>query len=670
MIESDSALKQSLLFQHLDESIINEILSKSDLKTYAKGAVLIEKGTPPQALYIIKKGRVGIYNQDIKLAEVGELAIMGESLLVEESATATTIALTEAETIEIKKDDFYWLARMYPRIVLNIFSISNNRLRSSNNAAMEEAHKREEKLKRMVEERTTELNATLEELRHTQKFRDQFLANMSHEIRTPMNAVMGMTNLVLNSPLNDKQKFYLEGIKKSSDTLLHIINDILDFSKIEAGKMELEHIDFSLAEVVEQVKRTLQHKAEEKGLAFITDIDHSLPEVIIGDPVRLNQVLMNLAGNAIKFTERGSVLIELIKGEDDRAIKFSVVDTGIGIPNDKLNAVFESFSQANASDTRKYGGTGLGLTISRQLVELMGGSISIESHEGSGTTFSFTLHPEVGSVERLHQLMNGEEQIDGSIIDGLSILVVDDNEFNRIVARDSLERHSKAKVIATESAGEALRLLKQDHFDVILMDVQMPVMNGYEATRQIREHFDAPLKNIPIIALTASALRSDLDKCKEAGMNSFISKPFRVSDLITSIANVLNIAVKTKKKKEVNDDSDINLSTGFTDLTYLTKFCEDDPDRMNKYINMFTSTAPILIEKLNEALLNNDLLEIASQVHSFKTRWIMMGMNQSAALALQIENQCRKENSPPSVRNNIMTLMAQIESAVKELKQT
>lgn len=670
MVAADPIINQSLLFQHLDASVIAEVLAKSDLRKYSPGSILIKKGESPAALYIVKKGRVGIYSEDVQLAELGELAIMGESLIADETATATTIALTELELICIRKDDFYQLVLKYPRLVLNIFSISNNRLRSSNNAAMEEAHKREKKLKRMVEERTIELNATLEELRHTQKFRDQFLANMSHEIRTPMNAVMGMTSLVMNSPLNSRQKFYLEGIKKSSDTLLHIINDILDFSKIEAGKMELEKIDFSLKEVIDQVKRTLEHKAEEKGLELTTAIDSEVPDVIVGDPVRINQVLMNLAGNAIKFTERGSVMMGLSKGDDGSSIRFSITDTGIGIPKDKIASVFESFSQANASDTRKYGGTGLGLTISRQLVELMGGTISIESREGYGTTFSFSLDFEQGSAERLQQRLSAEEQVDGSILNDLSILVVDDNEFNRIVAKDSLERYSTANVVSANNAEEALQLLKENHFDVVLMDVQMPVMNGYEATRQIRDHFQAPLSNIPIIALSASALRTDIDKCKEAGMNFFISKPFKVADLITGIANVLHIAVRTKPKKEGKPPAAHPLSSGITDLAYLTRFCEGDQGRMNKYIRMFTSTAPALIEKIREALEKSDFIEIASQVHSFKTRWIMMGMKGSSELAFQIEHECRKEQPAASVREKIATLLTDIDHAVNELSQS
>jgi CheY-like chemotaxis protein len=356
-----------------------------------------------------------------------------------------------------------------------------------------------------------------------------------------MNAVMGMTSLLLHKKPREDQFYYLNGIKKSSDNLLRIINDILDLSKIEAGKMELEKIDFSLADLIGQVVMTLQHKADEKGLRLISHIARDIPDIVIGDPVRINQVLMNLVGNAIKFTEKGSVEIAVSQDSGSAAIHFSVIDTGTGIPKDKLQKVFESFSQANAADTRKHGGTGLGLTISQELVGLMGGQLAVDSREGFGTTFSFSLNLETGSGERLQQRLAAEERLDGTALNGLSILIVDDNEFNLTVAKDSLEFDSDAVVFAVDSAQKAFDLLKERRFDVILMDVQMPEMNGFDATKYIREHFEEPVRDIPIIALTASVLRTDLDKCKEVGMNSYIAKPFKLGDLIAGIAEVVQI---------------------------------------------------------------------------------------------------------------------------------
>lgn len=667
MDEIYSVLKQCQLFDQLEENVIAEVVKKARLETYPTGTKLLIKGEAPSCLFIIKHGKVGIFNEDVLITEIGELAIMGESLIAGKTATATTVALTALETVVIGREDFQHFISEYPRILLNIFIISNNRQRMSNNAALDAARMREEKLQQMVAERTHALNATLDELQVTQKYREQFLANMSHEIRTPMSAVMGMTNLVLSSPLNNKQRFYLDGIKKSSEILLHIINDILDFSKISAGKMELEDIDFSLHELVKQVRRILQQKAGDKGLELITTIDKNVDDVLMGDPVRLNQVLMNLAGNAIKFTETGSVTLAVEK--IDAGIKFTVSDTGIGIPADKIESVFESFSQANASDTRIHGGTGLGLTISRDLVRLMGGTIAVESHEGFGSTFSFVVPLESGSAERLQERIRKEESPDGSVLNALSILVVDDNEFNRVVAIDTLEKHSTAKVVAAENAKLALQLLRENKFDVVLMDIQMPIINGYEATRQIRENFTEPFNNIPIIALTASTMKSDLDKCLAAGMNGYIAKPFKVAELITGIATVLKIKVPESSYTPPVEVKKTVGSTGrITDLTYLNKFCEGDTERMKKYILMFEASAPLLIEKLKHALLENDRNEIANQVHSFKTKWIMMGMREAGTLSTTIEQKCRMEDHSPSVEGDIRALIRQIEQARVELK--
>jgi len=493
-----------------------------------------------------------------------------------------------------------------------------------------------------------------------------------------MNAVMGMTNLVLDSPLNDKQRFYLEGVRKSGETLLRIINDILDLSKIEAGKMAMETIDFSMSEVLDQVKQTLQHKAEEKGLQLIFDIDSQVPDVLMGDPVRLNQILMNLAGNAIKFTEKGSVTIAIgspksevrsLKSEAGSAatLKFSVTDTGIGIPEDKLQSVFESFSQSRTSDTRRFGGTGLGLTISKQMVELMDGKISVESLEGSGTTFSFEIACQRGSVSRLNESKSAD-QIEGSILDGLKILLADDNEYNRIVTSDTLRLKSKVEITEVTNGKEAVDILSQQDFDLVLMDVQMPIMDGYEATRHIREKFDPPKNEIPIIALTASVIRSDLDKCRAAGMNDYIPKPFKTSQLISVIAKATGRETRFLVKKVFEMKNETKTKPGVTDLAYLERFCEGDKIRMQKYIDMSLASAPSMVENLKASLNNNDCREVARHAHGHKAKLIMMGMHEAKELASEIEMQCRQGIGMQSIKINILKLVQQIETAVCELQ--
>ncbi|MEO8147577.1 MAG: ATP-binding protein [Bacteroidia bacterium] len=533
---------------------------------------------------------------------------------------------------------------------------------------------------RQKQKSNKELAVAKERAERSEKFKQQFLANMSHEIRTPLNSVMGMTELVLDSPLNSKQKKYLTGVKKASDNLLHIINDILDLSKIEAGKIEIEQIDFSLRDVIEQVSETLKHKADEKGISLIADVQANIPDVVIGDPVRLNQVLMNLAGNAIKFTEKGSVSIHVIAGEERTkqsaqhekiasflAMTFKIEDTGIGIPKEKLEHVFESFSQAHSSDTRKFGGTGLGLTISKQLVELMGGKISIESEEGSGSTFSFILEMPIGSKEKLLE-QKSSAQIDGSILNGLKILLVDDNEDNRIVCRDTLESKATVEITGAINGQVALDLLAKQDFDLVLMDVQMPVMDGYEATRNIREKFAAPKNQIPVIALTASVSRSDLDKCRQAGMTDYIPKPFKTSLLISAIAKATGREIKFLEKNNV-ELNNAKTNNGAIDLSSLEEFCEGDKERIKKYIYIFLQSSPLLIEKLNAALKENNFEDIANQVHGFKTKCIMMGMNDANELVASIEHQCRKETSDYiSIKANTIKLITFVENAATELK--
>lgn len=523
-------------------------------------------------------------------------------------------------------------------------------------------NRQKEDLEIEVKERTKELSEAKLRAEQSEAFKQQFLANMSHEIRTPMNAVMGMTDLVLNTALEPKQRDYLTKVKKSSDNLLHIINDVLDLSKIEAGKMELEEIDFSISDIVEQVKNTLQHKAEEKGLELITKVDSSLSDVVIGDPVRLNQVLINLAGNAIKFTEKGSVAIDL-KKEGDR-IRFSIIDTGIGIPKDKIKTVFENFGQANTSDTRKYGGTGLGLSISQQLVNLMGGSIDIESEVGKGTTFYFDIDLKEGNKERYEERMAGEENVDGSILNDLTILVADDNEYNRIVARDTLLSKAKVKIIEAENGQEVLDKLT-DNIDIILMDAQMPVMSGFEATKKIREQGN----NVPIIALTASVLRTDLDRCKDAGMNGYIPKPFKAHELIVGIADALNITLKLDKT--ASNGHIISTSNGISDnvtnLDYLRDFCAGDESKMQKYIDIFLNSAPKFITDLESLIENKDAEGIANHVHGFNTKLTMMGMKESKSRSINIENELRDSGTTEQVSDKVKALIKDVKIGIDEL---
>ncbi len=506
---------------------------------------------------------------------------------------------------------------------------------------------------------------------NSEKFRQLFLANMSHEIRTPMNAVSGMTEILLEKGPKPEQLAYLKAISKSSDILLHIINDILDLSKIEAGKMELEAIDLSLKDTVQHVVDTLAHRAEEKGLQLLTDIRSDVTDVVIGDPYRLTQILVNLGGNAIKFTERGSVQIdvELLQDEgDSETVRFSIIDTGIGIPEDKVKTIFGNFSQVNASDTRKYGGTGLGLSISRQLVELHKGTISVESVVGSGTTFSFVITYPKGSPQRLQERMRQETKVDGRVLDGLRVLVADDNEYNRIVVNETLMLRSKVEMDMVVNGEEAVQAVKDKDYDVVLMDVQMPVMSGTEATIAIRSTLPAPRKDVPIIALTASTLRADIDRFLQSGMNSYVPKPFKAWQLIKTIADVTGRKMAAVPDEPVIHDAGAPVKEDgmVTDPAYLHRFCEGDEARIKKYINMYLKSVPGFVEKLKEALETKDMKAMASKIHAFKPNWLIMGMKGTSELGSRVERQCTAE--PDAAMQGAAELLAQTEQSVRELE--
>jgi len=386
--------------------------------------------------------------------------------------------------------------------------------------------------------------AELEKLRaeQSEKFKQQFLANMSHEIRTPMNSVIGLTNLLIKTPMEDQQKKYLNVIKKSSENLLVIINDILDLSKIEAGKMDFEKISFSIEDAVDTAYHTLLFKAEDKKLGFNINIEPKTPKTLIGDPTRLNQILINIAGNAIKFTEKGSVTIDIkeeSRKDDLIIIRFSIIDTGIGIAKESIGKIFESFSQASSDTTRKFGGTGLGLTISRQLVELQGGTIEVSSEPGVGTTFSFTVPYQIGDEDNIGKRGDSGSDVNPDDLKGIRILLVEDNPFNQMVATDTLnDMIEELKIDVADNGKIGVEMAEKNDYDLVLMDIQMPEMDGFEATRTIRL-MKPPKNELKIMAMTANVTAEEIAKCFDSGMNEYISKPFVTQDLLNKIGKLV-----------------------------------------------------------------------------------------------------------------------------------
>lgn len=380
-----------------------------------------------------------------------------------------------------------------------------------------------EREKAKVESQKREIELLLDEARRVSSLREEFLANISHEIRTPMNAILGMNSLALGTRLDAEQREYLEAVDTSARSLLHLLNEILDFSKLDAGRVELEHVTFSLSDLLRIVQQPFEVLAREKGLVLSREVRRDVPDALTGDPHRLRQVLVNLHSNALKFTSQGEVrlVVDLLERKRSHArLRFALSDTGVGIPQEKLEAIFDPFRQADGSTTRRYGGTGLGLAICRRLLEAMGGAIHVDSQPGAGSTFRFDVAFGVGDPAgiRCHQ--------GGPVLDALNarLLLVDDNEIGCRLAVRILERQGCSVTVARGGC-EAVEKSRRGDFDAVLMDLQMPDLDGLEATRLIRAEDLRRGRHLPVIVLTANAGDDDRRRSLDAGADDFLPKP-------------------------------------------------------------------------------------------------------------------------------------------------
>jgi len=450
---------------------------------------------------------------------------------------------------------------------------------------------------------------------------------MSHEIRTPMNAIIGFTKVLLKTKLTDKQKEYLQAIKLSGDALIVLINDILDLAKVDAGKMNFEQVPFKMAMSISSMLHLFEAKIQEKNLKLIREYDANIPEVLIGDPVRLHQIILNLVSNAVKFTSKGKITVSVnLLSEDEKqaTLQFAVADTGIGIPENKIGKIFENFQQASSGTSRLYGGTGLGLAIVKQLVEPQGGTIHVTSAINEGSTFSFILSFRKTSVDAEPELENLE--LDGEL-KNISVLVVEDITLNQLLMKTLLDDFGFERDVA-DNGKIAIEKLQNKTYDVILMDLQMPEMNGFEATDYIRNTMKS---NIPIIALTADVTTVDLAKCKAVGMNDYIAKPVDERILYSKIVGL----VKRKAVEEIVIKVENTLNRCI-DLDYLNQRTKSHPKLMMEMISAYLEQTPPLIQAMKKSLIDQDWDMLYASAHKIIPSFSIMG------ISIDFENMAKK----------------------------
>lgn len=544
------------------------------------------------------------------------------------------------------------------------------------------------------------------------KVRQEFLAKTSHEIRTPLNPILGLTDILLNNTApTAQQKEYLEAIKTAGDTLLAVVNDILDLSKIEAGKIVFNRECFRLKELFSSIREMMEINLKEKWLKadkdgfltsyipvkLITRIDPQIPDFLFGDSVRLSQILLNLVGNAIKFTDEGEIIIEakcVQKDNQQVQIELSVSDTGIGIPEDKLYMIFESFKQVDSGMNRKYGGVGLGLTIVKQLVKLQGGDINVKSQLDVGSTFSFKLSFEYDEVGVAFQ---EEPTIDNKQLSGMRVLVVEDNETNQIVTQNILASWGIESDVANNGR-ECIERLLENSYDLVLMDIQMPEMDGYQATEFIRKQLQPPKRDVAIIALTANAFSGIDDKCLQIGMNDYISKPVKNDSLFIKISQFANHTAKpvngnhyvdaptlasneqiiTSKESSnghgershvegVNMNKTIN-TPPYTDLTYLQDTLKDS-FIIKKTVAKFIETTPKLLNQLDDSLIKKDYTALSKYAHKLKSSIDTMGIKALKPVIRSIEQKSKNYVYLEVLPGEVKLTRQLIELSFDELKE-
>jgi PAS domain S-box-containing protein len=490
-----------------------------------------------------------------------------------------------------------------------------------------------------------ELKKAKETAEQSLKVKNEFLANMSHEIRTPLNAVIGFTDLLLESQLTEEQRSHLETMRNSGEILLSLINNVLDLSKMESDKLKIEKIPFNLHKSFNTVLKLMKLKADEKGISLDLKIEPNIPINVIGDPTRMEQILLNLIGNAVKFTNEGSIQVtlkQLSETADTSEIYFEVKDTGIGIISNKINTVFGAFSQAKSDTSRIYGGTGLGLTIVKKLVGLLNGTIKVESKFGEGSVFKITLPLKKDMVNANLE----EKQRDFSMEKPLelSILLVEDNKTNQLLAKTRLERW-KCEVDIANNGIEGVKKVQQKMYDLILMDIQMPIMDGYEATKIIKNDISKKASKVPIIAMTAYATNADIKRAKDSGMDDYIFKPFKPRELY-NILEKYGIPSKERNLKYINESNleiAIKAEKKYTDLNFLYEETQRESSILILLIESFLKDMEEFFEIADKEFKNKNWKALYEATHKIKPSISMFGISEMELIIHLLSQKFREE---------------------------
>ena len=466
-------------------------------------------------------------------------------------------------------------------------------------------------------------------------FKEEFLADISHEIRTPLHGLLSMVDILSETPLNKAQKECINHIKETSDHLGHLVNDLLDIFKIDSGKLQFELIPINIRQLVISMVEILSLNEKKFRIKFIHSIDENIQGTFLGDPTRLRQILFNLLGNALKFTEKGSITVDVqMIGEVDdyQFLEFKITDTGIGIPLDKQEAIFDKFIQSDVKDTRLYGGTGMGMNIVKNLIQLQDGCFSLKSVEGEGTTFQFTL-PYKKMAQQPDQLPEIQSIISpDKHHTKLNILIAEDEKLNQLIYKKQMAKFNHNYRIA-ENGYEAIEILQQENFDLILLDMQMPGMNGDEVLTKIRGEMPEPLRSIPVICVSATVNTNTIEALQKAGANGYLTKPYKEIELADIIRKTISETIQDQASPRIDIQSN---QTRYVNLETLDQFAGGDIDFIIEILEYFNATTPEVLESMQQNFASKSI-ELTRQLHKYRSQVSLLGLTELTELTMQLE---------------------------------